>query len=205
MKKFFAVVVAIAMVVGISTVAFAGPKGEVNKKDCGTKHAPTDGVKPSCQPRPTCPPRPTMDPNATPRPTCPPKATHQPRPTIDPNATPKPTPSFTVFEGTTTAKAFVRISVGKKTLALHKAKKDGTFSIKVSTKKIKGEVKVEAFILTKVKKHHWKKEFVVVTLTTPAPVVTPEPTPVVTPEPVPEVTPEPAPEVTPEPVPEVIV
>ncbi|MEI6602408.1 MAG: hypothetical protein WCL54_02865 [Clostridia bacterium] len=214
MKKIFALVVAVAMVFGIASIVFAdkagpGPTKPGIVKDCPQK--PGDGVNatrpprptldPNATPRPTCPPRPTLDPNATPRPTCP------PRPTLDPNATPRPHPVlvFTVFSGTTTAKAFVRVVVGKKVIAQKRADKDGKFSIKVLAKRIKGEAKVVAFVLTKVKKHHMKKVYVDVTLDgpatsepTPTPEITPEPTPEVTPTS--EVTPEPIPEITPEPI-----
>ena len=132
-----------------------------------------------------------------------------PKPTVAP--TPKPTPKvkapvvkpvkkvgkFTIFTGTTTPKAHVRILVGTKIVAAGLANKLGFFSIKVESKKLKKEAVVYAYIIVKgkiVKSALRKVSCAVVVITptpTPAPTATPEPIATATPEPVATATPEP--------------
>ncbi|MEI6131661.1 MAG: hypothetical protein WCQ41_02390 [Bacillota bacterium] len=158
-------------------------------------------------PRPTCPVRPTppnsggVDQTPMPRPTCPVMPTPPNSGGVDQTPMPRPTwqppvKSFTIFAGTTTAKAFVRVMVGKKMVAMRKAKADGSFSIKVWDKKLKGVAKVDAFILKKMKKHRMMRVFVDVTLTSPIPTSDPTPVPDPTPTPVPNSGPVPTPEPT---------
>jgi len=138
-----------------------------------------------------------------------------PKPTVKPTPTPAPkvkTPvlkklkkvgKFTIFAGTTTPKAHIRILVAGKIVASGLADKKGLFSIKVESKKLKKEAVVYAYVIVKgkiVKSASRKVQVGVVVISpTPTPAPTPAPTPEITPEPV--ETPTPAPVETPTPAP----
>lgn len=162
MKKILALMVAAAMVFSIATVSLAAPKKEETKK-------PTKSEQKA-------------------------KATKVKKPSVKKPSVKKPSKSgkFVVFQGTTTAKAHIRILVGKKTVAAGLADKKGNFKIKVLASKLKSEVTIYAYtkVKGKIQKSDSRRVAVPVTLLpqpepTPEPTVVPEPTvaPVETPIP----------------------
>ncbi len=219
MKKIIAIAVAVVMVFSIATISFA-EQGIVKPVPCDLGKLIPCGdkvIKPLCTLNPDKTPCPTKDPSWTPMPKptmCPkptppnsgtigqtpmPRPTCPPRPTKDPSATSRPivTPDsadFTIFTGTTTAGAFVAIMDGKKVLKLGRAVKDGTYSVKVLTARIKGVATVETYKMVKGIHRHVKRFNCKRTILRPDPKPTPTPLPnsgsTPTPAPASEPTPE---------------
>ncbi|MEI6131206.1 MAG: hypothetical protein WCQ41_00075 [Bacillota bacterium] len=169
MKKLLATIVAISMVIGMITVTSTISAGAVGPK-----------VTPK-------PPKATMAPTPTPA----------PKVNIPVVKPPKKFGAFTIFAGTTSPKAHVRILVLGKIVASGQANAKGVFSIKVITKKLKKEAVVYAYIVVKGKIiKSAARKVVVGVVVTPPPTPTPAPTAAPTPAPTPEPTPVPTAEPT---------